>query len=304
MIERIKRHWNKITIGVLIILFILSSLYIYDLTETVDSLKNSYSDQINNMNQEINSIYDNVDEKLKRQSSLLTSVDIEYGELDKNNKVPVTIKVIPKVIYDNIELFTQIGKKTVLFKREGNMFLADFNVDVFAENDDLFPVLTIKTADSIKTEVLEGIEVYNLRYRYVPSIYSDYSVSATLTKKGIKLEGGYNICCESPSGNENISVKRMCVFYEVNGKEVEREDVTSGFLNNIYFGDVRKNINLKDGDSLSVWVLVEGIEDYNIKNEIARYKLENGAIEEIFGDVEEQLGETISDKSGNIIYQN
>lgn len=307
MKERIKRHWQKLVIGILVILLVLVSLQLYDLSQTVSELKANYSNSINNLHNNINSIYDNVDEKLKEQASLLSYVDFAYGEFDrKTNKVPVTIKVIPKLITDDMQLSIKVGKDNIIFVREGNEFTAEFEVYIFTPGDNRCPVLNIKSGDEIKTELLEGVEVYDLRYRFIPSVYTSvYDVSASFSEGNLVLNGNYNVYCETvDSLNTENCFENMYITYELNGKEIKREQITEGVSGNSYDGSVNEAIKVKNGDCVSMYTFIEDIEGYNMKKEISRFNIKNDSvIEELFGD--EQSGkEIIYEKSGKIIYQN
>lgn len=307
MKDKLKRHWQKLVIGILAIFLVIISLQLYDLSQTVSDLKTNYSNSINNLHNNINSIYDNVDEKLKEQASLLSYVDFAYGEFNsKTNKVPVTIKVIPKVITDDTELSMQVGNDNIIFLRNGNEFSAEFEVDIFTPDKNSYPVLNIKSGDEIKTELLEGVEVCDLRYRFIPSVYTSvYNISTSFSEGDLVLNGDYNVYCETVDtlDTENC-FEKMYIIYELNGKEIKKEEITDGITGNSYDGSVNETIKVKNGDCISMYTFIEDIEGYNIKKEISRFNIkDNSVTDELFGD--EQSGEEIIyEKSGKIIYQN
>ncbi len=300
MKEKFKRHWQKLAVGVLTILLVLASLQIYDLSENIENLKIYYSNQFNSLNQDINAIYNNVDEKLKEQASLLSLVDCEYGDFNsKTNKVPVTLKVIPKVITDDMELSTQIGKNAVKFVRNGNEFIAECEVDIFAFGED-YPMLNIKTGDEIKTELLEGVEVYNLRYNYIPTVYSSCSISTNFSEGKLKLDGSYDVWLESPDGDSDIDFNKMYIIFELNGKEIQRTEVKDSLSENSYYGSVNQTLKFEKGDVLSLYALVEDIDGYTIKREITDYSLRDDEfVEELYS---KEGGEVIT-KNGKVLYQ-
>lgn len=306
MKERIKRHWQKLVIGVLTILLVIFSLQLYDLSQTVSDLKTDYINSINNLHNNINSIYHNVDEKLKEQASLLSYVDFEYGDFNsKTNKVPITIKVVPKVIADDTRLSMQVGEDNIIFVRNGNEFSAEFEVYIFTSGDNRYPVLNIESGDELKTELLEGVEVCDLRYKYIPCVYtSAYDISSSVSEGNLVIKGNYNVYCETVDilNTENCFDK-MYVTYELNGKEIKREQIIEGIAGNSYDGSVNETIKVKNGDCISVYAFIEDIEGYNIKKEISRFNIkDNSVTEELFED--DGAGkEIIYDKNGKIIYQ-
>lgn len=307
MKDKLKRHWQKLVIGILAIFLVIISLQLYDLSQTVSDLKTNYSNSINNLHNNINSIYDNVDEKLKEQASLLSYMDLAYGEFNsKTNKVPVTIKVIPKVITDDTELSMQVGNDNIIFLRNGNEFSAEFEVDIFTPDENSYPVLNIKSVNQIKTELLEGVEIYNLRYKYIPCVYTSvYNISTSFSEGNLVLNGDYNVYCETVDTlNTENCFEKMYITYELNGKEIKKEEITDGITGNSYDGSVNETIKVKNGDCISIYAFIEDIEGYNIKKEISRFNIkDNSVTDELFGD--EQSGkEIIYEKSGKIIYQN
>lgn len=300
MKEKLKRHWQKLAVGVLTILLVFTSLQIYDLSENIKNLKTYYSNQYNSLNENINEIYNNVDEKLKEQVSLLSLVNCEYGEFNsETNKVPVTLKVIPKVITDDMELSTQIGENTVNFVRKGNEFIAECDVDIFAFGED-YPMLNIKAGNEIKTELLEGVEVYNLRYNYIPTVYSSCSISTGFSEGKLKLGGSYDVWLESPDGDSDIDFNKMYIIFELNGKEIQRTEVKDSLSENSYYGSVNQTLKFEKGDVLSLYALVEDIDGYTIKREITEYSLSDDEfVEELYSS---EGGEVIT-KNGKVLYQ-
>ncbi len=300
MKEKLKRHWQKLAVGVLTILLVFASLQIYDLSENIKNLKTYYSNQYNSLNENINEIYNNVDEKLKEQASLLSLVNCEYGEFNsETNKVSVTLKVIPKVITDDMELSTQIGENTVNFVRKGNEFIAECDVDIFAFGED-YPMLNIKAGNEIKTELLEAVEVYNLRYNYIPTVYSSCSISTGFSEGKLKLDGSYDVWLESPDGDSDIDFNKMYIIFELNGKEIQRTEVKDSLSENSYYGSVNQTLKFKKGDRLSLYALVEDIDGYTIKREITEYSLSDDEfVEELYSS---EGGEVIA-KNGKVLYQ-
>ena len=300
MKDKIQRHWQKLAIGVLAILLVLASLQIYELSVRITDLQSNYTNSINSLSDEINSIYNNVDEKLKEQASLLSFVECEYGKLDsKNNTVDVTIRVVPKVVTDDMELSTKIGKDNIGFVRKGNEFIAKADVDVFVTGDE-FPILNLKTSDETKTELLTDVDVYNLRYSYIDSVYSDSSLSAFFDKGALRLEGNISFYCESPNGDEN-PVKSVHIVQEINGKEIENKDVT----NEMHYGNYdefydKTYKDISEGDMLNIYAVVNDSRGYIHKVGII-------SVEGVSGFSEPQQcysdgAESIYDKDGNLLY--
>jgi len=126
----LKKNYLYIIIAALV----LFNAYTINKVSNIESSMNSniqqiYSEQ-NNLRNEINNIYTNVDEKLKKQASLLDSYDVIFGdELNTDNlTVPVNISVTPK---ENTENLTAV----LLINDERNAML---KIGVFPNGDMAF----------------------------------------------------------------------------------------------------------------------------------------------------------------------
>lgn len=130
-----KFNWKTAIIIVMAGLLIFCLAKINELTDNINSLQNTISNcqyQISNMDSNIGSIYNNVDEMLKKEASLLSSVDYTLGELDtENHMVPVTVKLIPKSLTDDTQITMNVDGQTVTFDRNGNEFSATFPVNMY-----------------------------------------------------------------------------------------------------------------------------------------------------------------------------
>ena len=117
------------------------------------------------MQSNIDSIYSNVDEQLKQEASLLSSVDYILGELNKeDHTVPVTLKVVPKSLTDDMKLSVKVGNEIFDFERNGNEFTATFSINMFISYED-YPMLNIDAGGTTKTELLESADMYTDRIR-------------------------------------------------------------------------------------------------------------------------------------------
>ena len=117
-------NWKIIGGALMVFLLLFCLAKIAELSNEISNLNSQisgYQNQVNNMRNEINAIYDNVDEKLKKEASLLSSVDYTLGELNtETHMIPVTLKVVPKNITDDMKLSVRIGSETVALERKEN----------------------------------------------------------------------------------------------------------------------------------------------------------------------------------------
>ena len=153
----------------------------------------------------------------------------------------------------------------------------------------------------IKDIVLtKDVEVYNLRYNYIPTVYSSCSISTGFSEGKLKLDGSYDVWLESPDGDSDIDFNKMYIIFELNGKEIQRTEVKDSLSENSYYGSVNQTLKFEKGDVLSLYALVEDIDGYTIKREITEYSLSDDEfVEELYSS---EGGEVIT-KNGKVLYQ-
>ena len=130
---------TKIISCVVVVLLIFSLVEIANLNSEIDNLESANSrlnSEINLIRNDINSIYNNVDEKLKKQASILSGVNYDIGEINEDNEtVPVSLKIVPKTLTDDMTISVKIGDETTELIRKGDEFTAKFNVGLFIGYD-------------------------------------------------------------------------------------------------------------------------------------------------------------------------
>ena len=93
-----KMFYQVLIIG-LIIALVVCFAKIEDLRTRVNQLDNIHSNEVSNLRNQISSIYNNVDEQMKKQGSLFTNVKREFGDINTETlKADVKISVVPKTI--------------------------------------------------------------------------------------------------------------------------------------------------------------------------------------------------------------
>lgn len=84
------KKWKTAFICIVILgIFLFGSLWkIFDLSEYISDMEQNHACEMENFRSQIDSIYNNVDEQMKKEASLLSYINCEYGELDpKTNQL-------------------------------------------------------------------------------------------------------------------------------------------------------------------------------------------------------------------------
>ncbi len=298
--NQMKINWKNILIAVMAGLLIFAVITNANQANEIESLHsriNHLNSELENVRGTVSSIYNNVDEQLKKQASLLTSTEHTLGNLNTDkHTIDVEIKVVPKTVTDNMALSVKIGDSVADFTRSGNEFTAVVPVAMFMDYETR-PMLYIETAAGTQTEVLEDIRVAYLYDRYLPTLHS-YIPSNTDFKKGkVEIHSHLEISTKPTEYSGNIAFSKYELVTVVNDKEIEREDISSIVENGSYDDQFNKTIDAHIGDKVVIYVEAVDTLGYTHKTiAYSWYESENGAVAEAMYD-----GDSIYDKEGNLL---
>jgi len=295
-----KINWKNILIAVMAGLLIFAVITNANQANEIESLHsriNHLNSELENVRGTVSSIYNNVDEQLKKQASLLSSTEHTLGNLNTDkHTIDVEIKVVPKTVTDNMALSVKIDDSVADFTRSGNEFTAVVPVSMFMDYETR-PMLYIETEAGTQTEVLEDIRVSYLYDRYLPTLYA-YIPSHTDFKNGkIEINSHLEVSAKPTDYSGSIAFTKYELITTVNDKEIGREDITSKIEGGNYDGQFSKTIDAAIGDKIAIYVEAVDSLDYIHKTvAYSWYKSEDGAIAEAMYD-----GDSIYDKDGNLL---
>lgn len=302
--EKKTGNLQTIIIIVLVIGLLFCIYKIDNLEAKINSLDNSMNNQYQSLMMNVENIYDNVDEKLQQQASLLSGVKYEYGELNTDlHTVDVKISVVPKVISDDMSIRVRCGAVEAELTRYGNEFMCAIPVDLFTEEGEF--LMTITTTDGVQTEYLDEIYVDNIWAQYLPQFYyCSFSGKATFTEGEYAMNGTLDCNFSSVYDTPDVQFEKFELVTIINGAEVEREDITKAVLScetypeGMYFLDgYQKKYEATEGDELIIYVEATDSLGYVHQTMAHYWKESNGATAEaIYG------GESIYDGEGNLLY--
>ena len=302
--KKIKERDLYIIILAMVVMLGFGYVKINSLSDEIDDLKRDYVSEENMLRDQINSIYRNVDEQLKKQASLLTVSTFSLGELDtKTQKVPVTIQIVPKVISEDMQIKVELDGEQADFVKNGNFYEATIPVALFLTKDP-YPMVSITTTGITKTEKLEEIWLGELWGKWFPSLWAEDTTGRSSFKDGKLVFDTQTLIEWDYSDNvSKIIFENFAIVTEINGKEVKRVDVTEkvknadGFAEGVVALEFTDTYEAVEGDAVSVYVVAEDSFGYIHKTLAHFWKKSGGATAEtVYG------GESIYDKQGNMIY--
>ena len=297
--------WQKIITCIVVGLLVFSLVQIVMLRNEIDNLKSvnsRLSSEINQINGNINSIYTNVDKKLKEQASILSGVNYDIGEInDDKETVPVSLKIVPKTVTDDMSVFVKTGDETIELTRKGDEFMAKFNVGLFVGYDE-YPLVTIKTSAGTQTEYLEDVDLSYQFDRYFPTIEARMNGSSTTYRdSSAHINSTYDVSVHHYGNDSDVTFTKITLVETLNGEEIGREDITDKVAetDGSYTGKYEKDIDISDGYDLRVYVIAENSHGYT-HEALAGCWMDDRM--EAMIDVELD-NEIIYDKDGNMLWQ-
>ena len=253
---------------------------------------------------DVSAIYQNVDEKLREEVSLLSLVEAEYGEFDlENHTIDVKVKLVPKLISEEMKVQVSINGRNIELSRTGNTFTGTIPVDIYNMGE--LMLLTIDTAAGIQTQYLSEIQVEYLWAERIPSLYyCDISGNATFADGRYTLNGHIDINCSPVADTPDVKFESFVLVTELNGKEINREDISRDVLNyqtyphGVYWRDEYKmECAAKESDELGIYLEATDSLGYLHRMLLHHWKVLDGATAEAVDG-----SEYIYDPNGNQIF--
>ena len=253
---------------------------------------------------DVNEIYQNVDEKLREEASLLSLVEAEYGEFHPEDyTIDVTVKLVPKLISDDMKVQVSINDRNTELSRSGNNFTGTIPVDIYNVGEQM--LMTIETTAGIQTQYLSDIQVEYLWGGIIPSLYyCDISGDETFENGKYTLNGHLDINCSPVTDTPDVKFEKFVLVTELNGKEINREDITEEVLSyesyphGVYW---RSEYNMEceavEGDELGIFLEATDSLGYLHRMLLHHWKVLDGATAEAVDG-----SEYIYDPNGNQIF--
>lgn len=312
-----KLFYQLLAIG-LIIALVVCFVKIEDLRTRINHIDNAHSNEVSSLRNQISSIYNNVDEQMKKQGSLFTNVKREFGEFNSETmKADIKISVVPKTIVDNMKVNVSLcGTSAEMTKGANGEYSTIVPIGIF-EIEDYFPIVTISANGETKTEYLEEQSVHGIFSNYLPTMHGGNMKTHKASLAGGKLtvDGDFFIGYNLGDIDKKAKFEKYTLITEVAGKEIAREDITDKIKNhervdNIENGEVDFKFNetydLSGHDNLTIYIVAEDTYGY-LHKKIAfswHHPDTDKPVSEPAHSIEEALyvGEVILDKNGKVLF--
>ena len=290
---------------VILAIALCASIYkINALESDIKNLDKAMDWQYQQVVNQVQSIYQNVDEKLREEASLLSLVEAKYGEFDfENHTIDLTVKLVPKLISEEMKVQVSINGRNTELSRTGNNFVGTIPVDIYNVGEQM--LMTIETTAGTQTQYLSDIQVEYLWGGIIPSLYyCDISGDETFEDGKYTLNGHLDINYSPVSDTPDVKFEKFVLATELNGKEIKREDITEEVLNyesyphGVYW---RSEYNMEceavEGDELGIYLEATDSLGYLHRMLLHHWKVLDGATAEAVDG-----SEYIYDPNGNQIF--
>ena len=277
----------KIVVSILAIGLLACFIWINTLTNEINRLSDSLHSQHQILMGQVESIYNNVDDMLREEASLLSSVTGEYGELNlEDHTLDVTVTLVPKLIADDMKIRISFNGRNTELTRSGNAFTGTIAVDIYNLNEQI--LMTIETEEGIQTQYLSEVRTEYLWDTRIPSLYYCHlSGNGTLSEGKYSFAGEIDINCSPVEQTPKVRFDKFVLVTELNGKEINREDISKDVLNyqtyphGVYFrDDYTMECEAVEGDELSIYLEATDSLGYLHRMLIHHWKEQNGAMAE------------------------
>jgi len=220
-----KKHGVKILLAGLVFLQIYSVSAIYILQEKVTQLRDEIHYLRNWSEEEIGLIYDNVDQKLTEQISLLHEASIQVGELNVDTMtVPVAFTVEPKTVTDTLKVLIDVAGSVLPLEKQGLVYTGsrDFSVE------ELFEKLHTKVVleDNGVQQVARQLSLSGLSDKLFPYIWARFSGSSSYSSNGTyRMNGTLTVDYETAEHFGPAPFSDMKYIVQIDGETVEEMDI-------------------------------------------------------------------------------
>lgn len=185
-----KRHIVQILLLLLILSTILSFSKINNLQRQLESFHAEVNDLRNSAQEDINTIYANVDEMLKQKASLIESATTDIGAVNVEEvTVPITFTLTPKEVSESTTVTLNFTEESFPMERNGDTFFTTVSRGVF---EDVLPKIIINESGLKKITQDDRISVWNMKETifptFMPSFGGDMSYGDnTFKRKGMLI---------------------------------------------------------------------------------------------------------------------
>lgn len=209
----------------LIILVALVAVFGISLNDKVESRINNLSNQVGSLsatvssqNQQINGLYSQIEDLLKKQVSIIDNYDITYGAFNSDDMTyEVSLKVTPKESKESTTAAFTLGDLRSDMSRSGTSFSAIIKVPVAKEYN---PTVTFYEDGKSRSETLNDLVSFQENFLY--QIKCGFSGENTYRDRQLRYDGNIFVSFAPPNGSAAESGRLLAIL---NDKEIWTKEI-------------------------------------------------------------------------------
>lgn len=260
----------KYAVALLIILQIFNLFKINGLNSELESLNINQGHSAEFIRNELSNIYNNFDNIINQDLSLIQDAEVEIGELDKENlKVDFQYKLTPKEVRDNTKLFLVFGEESIEMDRVRNSFSKSVKQNIF--NEYTYPKIIIKEDDLLKTTEDSRLVISDLKEKIFPSVNLVFAGSWISRDNSIQIDGPIDFFDRKEY--TEISLKNPKFVVTLNNEIIKEESLSIKELHNDF--TINEEFEIGEGEILTLKVIF--MDDLDLRYE---FILEEFSLEE------------------------
>lgn len=249
-----KKYLLHIIFSMLIVLQIVSLIKISNLENQLEYAQINLSNQIDSVSRNVGNIYENVDEMLNKQASIIESAHSEIGKFNVSDlTVPITFTVTPKVVSKSTVVSLDFEGEQFYMDKNGTTYIATISRNIF---DEAMPKVIIDENGVLKTEQPETLGIRSIKDKILPEMYTRLRGESTYGSEVYHRKGTLSIDMNPVSlGTKFTDIK---LVIKVDDKVISDENISSfesSLEENIIEYEVDEKINLTDGQTCTMTVI-------------------------------------------------
>lgn len=249
-----KKNVSSVLIILLIITQVMSYFKISNLERRIEQTSSEIWDLHDTVNNKIDSIYCNVDEKLEEQASYIEHIETTIGTANMEDfTVPISYTIIPKEISNKTALSLDFNGKMLEMERTGTSFSLTVDTEIF--NPEIHPNIIIFEDDITKTEQNDLLYLHSVKDEIFPNASILLLGLSRGNSQRYKRTGTISWYTKPPGSlSKPIKFTEARLVIKVNDSIIADKPID---INNLDGYEVDEEISLKDGQTCTMTIIVK-----------------------------------------------
>ncbi|HHX55124.1 MAG TPA: hypothetical protein GX705_02115 [Clostridiales bacterium] len=279
----------------LIVVQIFLLLGFFSLSSKVEDMYFAIKNMEGNISSNINSIESEITYRLEQEATLIESIEVDFGELDRKSlTIPITYTIIPKESSEDTILSLQFDKETLEMKRNISIFTLTVDTDIFAY--EVNPNIIISEDGKMKTEKNDELYLYNIKDYVFPDVSMNYYGEFDLKRGEMKFNGLLNYQEEDSKGLNTINYTEARLVIKAADALILEKNIDIKDLDGY---QIEEEIPLKDGQSCEIYVIAK--DELNLEHHLLVGSYSKNEDEFVYEEDVEYVDD-INQKYGGMVY--